>query len=101
MTIAIGLLVTDALSRLIFSALGQIPNSPAWSFVLLLHGVLSLAGATAGVSSLNNISLKISRIARLVSAASSGALLGFFYAGKRFGKQSKYRDRGSRLSLGW
>ena len=85
LTIAISLLVADALSRLIFSALGQIPNSPAWSFVLHLYGVLNLAGASAGVSSLNKISLKISRISMLVSAASSGALLGFFYAGSASG----------------
>ena len=81
MTIAIALLVGDALSRLIFGALGQIPNSSAWSFVLILYGVLSLAGASAGISSLNSISLKASRFAGTFSAVLSGALLGFFYAG--------------------
>ncbi len=84
-TIAIALLIADALSRLIFSALGQIPDGSAWSLVLVLYGVLSLAGASAGVSLLKNISLKISRLAGTVSAVVSGALLGFFYAGSASG----------------
>lgn len=85
LTIAIALWVADALSRLIFSALGQLPNSRAWSFVLLLYGVLSLAGVSTGVGLSNRISVKTSRIASLVSAALSGALLGFLYAGSASG----------------
>ena len=83
--IAIALLVGDAVSRLIFGALGQIPNSSAWSFVLVLYGVLGLAGASAGISSLKSISLKTSRLAGTLSAVLSGALLGFFYAGSASG----------------
>ncbi len=83
--IAIALLVGDALSRLIFGALGQIPNSSAWLFVLVLYGVLGLAGASAGISSLKSISLKTSRLAGVFSAVLSGAWLGFFYAGSASG----------------
>jgi uncharacterized protein YjbI with pentapeptide repeats len=83
--VTIALFVTDALFRLIFSALGQIPNSPAWSFVLLLYGVLSWVGASMGVSVFNAIPAKIRHIAHLIAAILSGALLGFFYAGSASG----------------
>ena len=85
MTFAIALLVGNALSRLIFGALGQIPNSSAWSFVLILYGTLSLAGVSAGISLLKSIPLRTSRLASILSAVSSGALLGFFYAGSASG----------------
>ncbi len=84
MTIA--LLTADALFRLIFSALGQVPNGSAWSFVLLLYGILSLVGACIGVSLFKSRATKIRRIAHLIAAISSGALLGFFYAGSASGK---------------
>ncbi len=95
MTIAIALLVGNALSRLIFGALGQIPNSSAWSFVLILYGTLSLAGVSAGISSLKSIPLKASRLASTSSAVLSGALLGFFYAGSVSGNNSSIAIAGA------
>ncbi len=85
---AIALLVGDALSRLIFSALGQIPGSSAWSFVLVLYGFLTATAVSSGISSSNGIPLTIRKIARTFSAVLSGALLGFFYAGSASGNNS-------------
>ena len=94
-SMAIALFVGDALSRLIFSALGQIPVGAAWSFVLVLYGVLSLVSASAGVSLLINIPLKISRLAGTVSAVMSGTLLGFFMPEVRRGiiQRSRSQER--------
>ncbi len=85
---AIAFLVGDALSRLIFSALGQIPGSSAWSFVLILYGFLSAAAVSSGISSLKRVPLIIRNVARTLSAVLSGALLGFFYAGSASGNNS-------------
>ncbi len=85
---AIALLVGDALSRLIFSALGQIPGSSAWSFVLVLYGVLCSVAVSSGISSSKRISLPIRKMARTLSTVLSGALLGFFYAGSASGNNS-------------
>jgi len=121
---AIALLVGDALSRLIFGALGQIPGSSAWSFVLVLYGVLSAVAVSSGISSLatnlsrdsrslkalsfvqsvplyvgsrslNGIPPTIRKIARTFSAVLSGALLGFFYAGSASGNNSTLEIAGA------
>jgi uncharacterized protein YjbI with pentapeptide repeats len=79
--IAVFLLVGDVLTRLILGTQGQIPESRSWSFVLLLYGVLSVAGIASATSSIQPETSKVSRFATKISAILSGALLGFFYAG--------------------
>lgn len=80
-SIATCLIVGDALTRLILGAQGQIPESRGWSFVLLLYGVLSVAGCACAIASKQPKTSKLARFAGTISAVLSGALLGFFYAG--------------------
>jgi hypothetical protein len=79
--IATCLIVGDVLTRLILGTQGQIPGSRSWSFVLLLYGVLSVAGCACAIASKQPKTSKLARFAGTISAALSGALLGFFYAG--------------------
>jgi Pentapeptide repeats (8 copies) len=60
----------NAASRLIFAVLGQTPEDSGWTYVLVLYGVLGISGVGqwGGFSS-------------ALSAAASGALIGFFYGG--------------------
>jgi hypothetical protein len=85
----------DAVSRLIFAALGQTPEDSGWTYVLVLYGVLGIAGIDESpsprsrVSQRNptsktwwvNIASTLGNLFRLLSAAASGALVGFFYGG--------------------
>ena len=79
--IAICLVFGDVLTRLILGTQGQIPESRSWPFVILLYGVLSVAGIASGMSSIQPKISKAGRFSGTVSAILSGALLGFFYAG--------------------
>lgn len=79
--IAICLVLTDVLTRLILSTQGQIPESRSWSFVLLLYGVLSAAGLAGTIANKHPKTSKLGIFAGTISAILSGALLGFFYAG--------------------
>jgi hypothetical protein len=80
-SIATCLIVGDVLTRLILGTQGQIPGSRSWSFVLLLYGVLSVAGCACAIASKQSKTSKLARLAGTISAVLSGALLGFFYAG--------------------
>jgi hypothetical protein len=74
--IVVALLLFYVLSRLIFASLGQTPEDPAWTYVLVLYGILGLAGMSAA-----DKFKPLNVIFRSVSAAASSALLGFFYVG--------------------
>ncbi|UBF27931.1 pentapeptide repeat-containing protein [Kovacikia minuta CCNUW1] len=78
--VAVGLLVADAVSRLIFGALGQTPQEPAWNYVLALYVSLGIAATGIGVSALTK-TYTIAPIAKVISGVASGALVGFFYGG--------------------
>jgi Pentapeptide repeats (8 copies) len=69
LTIATALPLFDAISRLIFAALGQTPEDSGWTYVLVLYGVLGIAG------------LGYDKRLDGLSAAAAGAIVGFFYAG--------------------
>ncbi|MGV0028518.1 pentapeptide repeat-containing protein [Phormidesmis priestleyi] len=78
------LLVGNAVTRLAFGSLGQIPGSRAWSYVVLLHGFLSVAGVASALSAIGQKSLKVDRFTKLtgiLSATLTGGLMGFFYGG--------------------
>jgi hypothetical protein len=77
--IAIAVLYFDTLSRMIYSALGQTAGGRAWNFVLILYGVITIAGLTTGLSRMPGSGQKW--LYRL-SAACSGALLGFGGSGR-------------------
>jgi Pentapeptide repeats (8 copies) len=71
LTILVALPLFDVTSRLIFAALGQTAEDAGWTYVLVLQGVLGIAG----------IGDDKSIASRAIAAAASGALLGFFYGG--------------------
>lgn len=79
--IAVCLIVGDVVTRLILGTQGQISESRSWSFVLLLYGVLSVAGCACAIASQQPKTSKLARFAGTISAILSGALLGFFYTG--------------------
>ncbi|MCU0540773.1 MAG: hypothetical protein MUE44_01125 [Oscillatoriaceae cyanobacterium Prado104] len=79
--IATCLIVGDAVTRLILGSQGQIPESRSWSFVLLLYGVLSVAGCACAIASKQQKTSQLGKLAGTISAILSGALLGFFHVG--------------------
>lgn len=81
LAIIVLLVVGDAVFRLIFGAIGQTPEDKAWGFVLLLYGVLSLAGASAGVAAIALSKSRARKLADPVTVCLTGALWGFFQAG--------------------
>jgi Pentapeptide repeats (8 copies) len=72
--------IGDALTRLMFGALGQTPETPAWLFVLLLSAVLMLAGLAVAVSAVSKT--RLGRWSSHLGGILAGALVGFFYAGQ-------------------
>jgi hypothetical protein len=77
----------DAISRLIFAALGQTPDDSGWTYVLVLYGVLGIAGM-GHYKWLGGIS-------RVLPAAAAGALVGFFYAGSWTQNDPKFATIGA------
>jgi Pentapeptide repeats (8 copies) len=85
----------DAISRLIFAALGQTPEDSGWTYVLVLYSVLGIAGISESPAPRSRVSLRnptsktrrmkidltLRNFFRALSAAASGALAGFFYGG--------------------
>jgi Pentapeptide repeats (8 copies) len=78
-TLGVAIVMTDAVSRLVFGALGKTWEDPAWPFVLLLQGVM------AGIGLAMALTLFAKRPLRLwaywATGLLNGALLGFFYGG--------------------
>jgi Pentapeptide repeats (8 copies) len=68
LAIATALPLLDAISRLIFAALGQTSEDSGWTYVLVLYGALGIAGL--GGKWLDRL-----------SAAAAAAIVGFFHAG--------------------
>jgi Pentapeptide repeats (8 copies) len=83
LAIATALPLFDAISRLIFAALGQTPEDSGWFYVLLLYGVLGIAG------------LGYDKRLGGLSAAAAGAIVGFFYAGSWTGNDPKFAAIGA------
>ncbi len=77
--VAVSLMVS-AVSRTVFSAIGEPWGGKNLSYILALFITLSISGA-ASSSQVFISSRKIKAVARTVSAIASGALLGFFYGG--------------------
>jgi hypothetical protein len=103
---AIGLIVTgDAIGRLCFSAFGQIPNSAAWNYGILLYAFLSVSAIAAIVAP------KVSESSRLINAnialmlANCGglAILGFYHIGSLSGQKPQWAAVGAigGILLGW
>jgi hypothetical protein len=103
---AIGLIVTvDAIGRLFFSALGQIPNSAAWNYGILLYAFLAVSAIAAIVAP------KVSKSSRLINTnialmlANCGglAILGFYHIGRLSGQKPQWAAVGAigGILLGW
>ena len=69
----------DAMSRLVFGALGTTWGNPAWPFVLLLQGVIAGIGLATVFRLFAQRPLCV--WAYRTTALLNGALLGFFYGG--------------------
>jgi hypothetical protein len=78
-TLGVAVVMTDAVSRLVFGALGKTWEDPAWPFVLLLQGVM------AGIGLATVLTLFAKRPLRSwaywTAGLLIGALAGFFYGG--------------------
>lgn len=88
--IVVALLLFDVLSQLIFASLGQTPADPGWTYVLVLYGILGIAGMGT-VAKFKPLSVFF----RIMSAAASGALLGFFYWGSWTQNDPKFAIAGA------
>ena len=85
--VAIALFTVHALASLIFDIIGLAPSSPQWGAVLILGGLLALAGTAMGLQSLNSIP---QRLTGIISGASSTALLGIYSIGELMGQQASW-----------
>lgn len=73
-------LTVKAFSAMIFASLGATAES-VQSYILALAISLAIAGAFSGVRAMTGSQSGFGRVATIVSAAASGALLGFYYGG--------------------
>jgi len=72
-------LAANAVSQMVFGAIGQTPAEPGWSFVVALGVSLAIAGAESATWGMGRS--QIGQWLRCVPAIASGTLLSFFYAG--------------------
>jgi uncharacterized protein YjbI with pentapeptide repeats len=78
-TLGVAMLMMDAVSRLVFGALGKTWEDPAWPFVLLLQDVMAGIGLATVLRLFAQRPLCV--WAYKTTALLNGALLGFFYGG--------------------
>jgi hypothetical protein len=79
LTLWIALVMTDAVSRLVFGGLGKTWEDQTWPLVMLLQGVLLGAGLTSTVAFLTQHRRRY--LARWCAGLLNGALVGFCYGG--------------------
>jgi hypothetical protein len=85
-----------AYSQMIFGVVGLTPADPAWSYTYPLHISLGIAAASTVASAILPRPRQ-NKIASILSAAASGALLGFFYIGSSLGNNAAMAVTGSIL----
>jgi hypothetical protein len=103
--VAIALYISfRAYSQMIFGVVGLTPADPAWSYTYPLHISMGIAAvATVALAKALPIGIAIfprprqNQIASILSAAASGALLGFFYLGSNLGNNAAMAVTGSIL----
>lgn len=79
------IIVFHAVSQMIFGVIERTPESPIWSYTVALSISLGIAGIACAGMSLAREKSTLKRIAVILSGATSGALLGFFYGGSAGG----------------
>ncbi|MEX0270369.1 pentapeptide repeat-containing protein [Leptolyngbyaceae cyanobacterium UHCC 1019] len=96
--IATFLLSSHAVSGLVFGALGQTPSDRAWGYVLALFLSLCVAGITSGLQTISPFGSKVNRAAFIVSAITTAAINGFYYAGSVMEKNPQWAIAGAVIS---
>ena len=80
------ILVFHAVSQMIFGVIERTPESPVWVYGIVLSISLAIAGIASTAMSLAKKKTIFKRITTIISGATSGAILGFFYGGTAAGK---------------
>lgn len=93
--IAVMLGFGDAVMRLVYGSLGQTSDERAWSYVLVLCGVLGIAGAVSAARSFMSRKSRLAGLAGHLTASLSAALLGFYYAGSLAGNNPQAATAGA------
>ncbi|BAZ10000.1 hypothetical protein NIES4071_18140 [Calothrix sp. NIES-4071] len=70
-----------AVSQMSFGVLGRTPEEPAWSYSVSLFISLAISGLSTSLRSIIKSNSILQRFVTVISGASSGALLGFYYGG--------------------
>ena len=74
-------IVFHAVSQMIFGVIDRTYESPVWVYGIALSISLALAGIACAAMSLAKKGSIFKRISTIISGATSGAILGFFYGG--------------------
>jgi hypothetical protein len=75
------LITGDAISRLIFGALGRTAAEPGWSFIYALGSTTAIAGLSATLGAAADGRSRFERVAISLAGATTGALVAFFMEG--------------------
>lgn len=79
------IIVFHAVTQMIFGVIERTPQSPIWNYAIALSTSLGIAGVACTLGSLARQKSTLQRIATILSGATSGAILGFFYGGSAAG----------------
>ncbi len=79
------IIVFHAVSQMIFGVIERTPESPVWVYGIALSISLAIAGIACAAISLAKRESIFKRITTIISGATSGAILGFFYGGTAAG----------------
>ncbi len=71
-----------AISLMLFGVLGLVPESTSWKYTLIFFISLGITAVSSGVRGIISSKSILGRMTSAVSAATSGALLAFFYRSK-------------------
>jgi uncharacterized protein YjbI with pentapeptide repeats len=78
-TLGIAAIMADAVSQLVFGALGKTWEDSAWTYVVLFQGVSASIGLSSSVTFFAKRPFR--QFAHWVAGLLNGALIGFFYGG--------------------
>ena len=95
----LALALAYGLSHMVFGALGQTPEQPAWMSVVMLHIFSGVAGVSSASRALVGWGV-IGRAGLYLSGACSAALIGFFYLGSYFDQSLKAAIAGAVAGAG-
>lgn len=74
-------LTIDAMTRMVFNAIGVAIQDPTWSYILALQISSGIAGFATAIWSFRNRKTRLQRLTIAITGASSGALFSFYYGG--------------------